>query len=277
MAAQYAGLGLLCGGAAALALAGWLARRNGIAWQHTAWIGALALASALVLLPVLRAQAAWLAWALPAGNLYVTAGFAVIPPLLYCLARRLNLALLADVWAPAVLLLLAGARVDCFLRGCCWGDVCCDPALLAPVLDAGAHWQVYTVPAVCGAGWPLAVTFPYGSPAHMQHVVLGMFTAPSTSSLPCHPVQLYEAAGTVIVALGLLMAWPRRRFPLQIWCGAVGWYSTLRFVMEFMRADHPAVWCGLTMVQVISLCMLAIALACSCVARRTAAVKYSHT
>jgi hypothetical protein len=159
MAEHYAGLGLLAGVLAAFGVAWRLARRRGIARRHIVWIGVLALVGEWLVLPLVRmyavrygTRAEWLAWALPPGNLYVAAGFAVLPPLLYCIARRLDMATLADVWAPAALLLLAGVRVDCFLRGCCWGDVCCEPAVVLPVLAAAGQWQVYTVPTLCGAG-----------------------------------------------------------------------------------------------------------------------------
>ncbi len=275
MAETYAGLGTLGGVVVAFIVAWWLARRSGIATRPTVWIAVLALAGEWLVLPLLRTygghfgvRAEWLAWALPTGNLYVAAGFAVLPPLLYCIGRRLDLATLADAWAPAALLLLACVRLDCFLRGCCWGDVCCDPAVVTPVLDQAGLWQVYTVPALCGAGWPLAVTFPHGSPAHTQHVLLGFFSGPSLRSLPCHPVQLYEAAGAAVLALVLVWWYPRRRFPLEVWCGAVGGYGVLRFLMEFLRADHEAAWHALTGVQVISMIVVACAALCYAAARQ---------
>jgi prolipoprotein diacylglyceryltransferase len=275
MAEHYAGLGLLGGVLAAFIVAWHLARRSDIATRHIVWIGVLALAGEWLVLPLVRTYAVrlglgaeWMAWALPTGNLYVAAGFAVLPPLVYCVLRHLPLARLADVWAPAALLLLAGVRVDCFLRGCCWGDVCCEPAVVLPVLAAAGQWQVYTVPTLCGAGWPLAVTFPHGSPAHTQHVLLGFFSGPSLRSLPCHPVQLYEAAGAAVLALLLVWRYPHRRFPLAIWCWAVGGYGVLRFFMEFLRADHEAAWHCLTGVQVISVIVVACVALCYAAARQ---------
>jgi phosphatidylglycerol:prolipoprotein diacylglycerol transferase len=284
MAEHYAGLGLLCGVLAAAVVAGWLARRSAIAVRHIVWIAVLGVAGERLLLPILRgwaarpgAQGDWLAWAVPSGNLYVGLGFAVVPPLLYCVWRRLPLTTLADVWAPAALLVVAGARVDCFLRGCCWGDVCYDASVVAPVLTARDAWQIYTIPRLCGAGWPLAVTFPYGSPAHAQHVLMGLFSAPSTAALPCHPTQLYEATGAVLIAAVLLWRFSRRTYALQIWCWAVGAYCLLRFGLEFLRADHEAVWHGLTGVQAISLLLLTIVVLCAALARRAQTHQKSRT
>ena len=184
------------------------------------------------------------------GNLLVVLIGACIPPVIYLVMVRSSLAAMADVAAPSLLVAIGFARISCFLKGCCWGDVCCDPRLVARVLDDATRWQVYTIPAICGANWPLACAFPKGSPAYAQHLLFGLLDGTLPGSLPCHPVQLYESALAFIAAAALVWAFPRRAFPLQMLSQACVAYAVIRFALEFVRADHPAFCAGLTSSQV---------------------------
>jgi phosphatidylglycerol:prolipoprotein diacylglycerol transferase len=138
------------------------------------------------------------------------------------------------------------------MRGCCWGDVCGNTALLRHQLAPAVLTRVQTVAWVCGSNWPLQVTFPRGTPAYTDQMLLGLMPQPALRSLPCHPVQLYEAALVAVLALVLLWHYPRRRFPWAIASIGLGGYALLRFFMEFLRADHTPVFGGLTLVQLIA-------------------------
>ena len=73
-------------------------------------------------------------------------------------------------------------------------------------------------------------------------------------NIPRHPVQLYESAGTLLLALGLSRMGPK---------GTGGWvlgmyllgYGVLRFLLEIMRVDPrgPVLLAGMSVSQVISL------------------------
>ncbi len=194
----------------------------------------------------------WTYWLRPRGDVSVAFVALVVTTVLYARVRRIPCATLADASTPGVLLLLLCARLGCFMRGCCWGDVCVDPALLAHQLDAATRARVHSLPWLCMTNWPLAVTFPRGTPAYVDQVCMGLMPQPMLRSLPCHPVQLYEAALVAVLAVLLLWYYPRRRFPWWVASVGLGGYAVIRFCLEFLRADHPAVLWGLTLVQVIS-------------------------
>ncbi|NLF39831.1 hypothetical protein GX586_10320 [bacterium] len=250
---------VLIGYAAAWLLARRHARIGGVAARHIDWLALCAIAgltcgSALYrwLVDMPPAKDTWTAWLAPVGNVYVALISACVPPAVYCLCRRLNLAVMADIAAPSLAIAIVFARMNCFLVGCCWGDICCDRDELAVVLDERTIGRVQTVPALSGAGWPLAVCFPRGSVVYTDQMMLGLFERPQDWSLPCHPVQLYEAACMGGLVIALMWCFPRRHTPLQIACVTSIVYGTVRFLLEFLRADHGATWHGLTMTQVIS-------------------------
>ncbi len=184
------------------------------------------------------------------GGLLASIGVAMV----YGLVARIPLGRLADAFAfalPAGIVLL---RVGCFFAGCCWGDVCTASGRLAVAVDDRA-WlqQVQTFPSLCRDDWPLAVRYPAGSPAFYQHLTAGLLPPGADRSLPVHPVQLYEAAG-VLVLWGLLGLVDRRlrRWGESFLLFGLG-YGAVRFVCEWFRADsRPWAW-GLTPAQCICL------------------------
>ena len=146
-------------------------------------------------------------------------------------ARRgkLNVYKAADLFAPALALGHAFGRLGCFLAGCCHG-----------------------APTAC----PVAVTF--SDPAsEVNPLYLGV---------PLSPVQLYEAAGNLVIFL-LLDAALRRSFAGKLPAGAVtalyaALYSALRFFVEFLRGDDRGVLrLGLSPAQLISVAVFAAAAA----------------
>jgi phosphatidylglycerol:prolipoprotein diacylglycerol transferase len=106
----------------------------------------------------------------------------------------------------------AVTRLGCFLDGCDFGRL---------------------------AEFPLAVSFPPGSPAHAAHAALGILPAGAGASLPVHPVQLYLVAKGLLCA-GIAAAWMRlpRAAPGEAF--AVFWmsFACARFGIEFFRGDE---------------------------------------
>jgi prolipoprotein diacylglyceryltransferase len=242
----------------------WLARRRsrgcGIPVWHIDWLAPLLLGGA--------ALGARLSGRLMqtlgdgGGNdrlLYGALLAALVVAALSAKIARLPFARLCDAFAfslPAGIILL---RAGCFLGGCCWGDICVVPEQLTVAADPAWTRQVQTFPKLCGADWPLRVTFPAGSPAYLQHRTAGLLAPMASRSLPVHPVQLYEAAA-VLVLLGLLVLIDGRlRRWGQLFLLSVLGYSAIRFVLDWFRADLGAwVW-GLTVSQWASL-----GAACAC-------------
>ncbi|MFA5087867.1 MAG: prolipoprotein diacylglyceryl transferase [Candidatus Omnitrophota bacterium] len=75
-----------------------------------------------------------------------------------------------------------------------------------------------------------------------------------------HPTQLYSAAGLFLIFLILkkFRAWSKK--PGQVFVLYLVLASSLRFIVEFFRADHEAVFFGLSVFQSVSLLVLLIGL-----------------
>ncbi|MBR2440289.1 MAG: prolipoprotein diacylglyceryl transferase [Lentisphaeria bacterium] len=164
------------------------------------------------------------------GGLVFYGGFilSTIVLITYCIIKKINLARLLDVFAPAVALGHAFGRLGCFMQGCCFGK------------PAGDSW--------CG------VTFPAGSaPAERFPMpATGEIIMQKMPSLPLYPTQLIEA-GVNFALFGLLFfiagkfKKPGRVAGLYVVC-----YAVLRFLMEFMRGDHTHSVVGLTPSQSVA-------------------------
>jgi len=178
---------------------------------------------------------------------------------IYARATKLDLSGLMDAFAPGLALGLACGRVGCFMAGCCWGDVCVDRHTLAKTSEPDAAWQIRTLPFISSARFPLAVSFPEGAGAYEQHRKLGLVDEQTTRSLPVHPVQLYEAALAFGLCVFLHRRFRNRRWLGEIVCLFIFGYGGIRFLTEFLRADNPPIYFGLTLSQMISLMLLGLA------------------
>jgi phosphatidylglycerol:prolipoprotein diacylglycerol transferase len=116
----------------------------------------------------------------------------------YARLVRIPLHATADLAAVSIPVGQALGRVGCFLGGCCFGSP---------------------------STGPLAVRPPVGSPDH------GLLAT-------VHPVQLYEAAGLVLLVVVLLALERRpRRRPYTLLLAYLVGYSALRIVVELFRGD----------------------------------------
>jgi phosphatidylglycerol:prolipoprotein diacylglycerol transferase len=206
------------------------------------------------------------------GGLVFYGGFiaGTLTVLIYAWKTRLPIAKILDVFAPSAALGLAFGRIGCFMAGCCFGDICGMPANHA-TLDPHVAYQVRTIPALSPEF--LGVRFPKKSDAFQQHQKLGLLEPSSTKSLPVHPVQLYEA-----LFAALLAVWLHRRkalFQGEIAIRMLVGYSVGRFALEFFRGDNQPNYLGMTISQVTSLLLLAIAIAFAVWRARAGAVPYT--
>ena len=200
----------------------------------------------------------WTAMTMGGGGMVFYGGliFGIACVFAYAVVTRLSLRELFDVFAPSAALGLAFGRVGCFMAGCCWGDLCVDRDAVH-IHGSQLQYQVNTVPAISGARFPLAVTFPREAGAYEQHSKLGLLPASATRSLPVHPVQLYEAALALALAIYLHRSSRGRKWSGEIGLKLIIGYAIIRFGIEFLRADNSPIYFGMTLSQVISLLLAA--------------------
>jgi phosphatidylglycerol:prolipoprotein diacylglycerol transferase len=142
----------------------------------------------------------------PGGSFFGVVGGAVAGGYLVCRFRGLPFAPVADALGAGASLGLLFMRLGCILNGCCHGH----PA----------------------AGWGIA----FRNPAcRVPRELLGV---------PLYPVQLYEAAGALLIFLWVhLVVLPRiRGGALKPGAGFflfAGLYGVLRFAGDFWRASDP--------------------------------------
>jgi phosphatidylglycerol:prolipoprotein diacylglycerol transferase len=154
-------------------------------------------------------------------------------PVLFLLARRAGISArrALDAAAPALALGQAFGRVGCFGAGCCWGTICAYP------------W---------GVTYPLGTTERTDGPPFM---------------LPLHPVQLYEAAFALGLAVALYRLHARRAFAGQVAIAYFVAYGCARFALELFRGDDRgdlfgvSAATGLSPSQLVSIALAAGALA----------------
>lgn len=75
-----------------------------------------------------------------------------------------------------------------------------------------------------------------------------------------HPTQIYSSILLFIIFAVLLKWQGARRFKGEIFMGYCILYSCKRFLIEFMRADNPRIFLGLTISQLVSAAVLIAAL-----------------
>lgn len=155
----------------------------------------------------------------------------------YLRRHRLCVAEGLDLLIPSVALGHAVGRIGCFLNGCCFG----------------------TVTRV-----PWGVCFPEGSTAHsFQLWEAGMIPPGQPWSLPVHPTQLYESLAELGLFVWLVLYLPRKRFQGEVFWLYIFLYGVVRFMIEYLRADNPAILslgrAALTLPQATGLAMAAVA------------------
>jgi phosphatidylglycerol---prolipoprotein diacylglyceryl transferase len=205
------------------------------------------------------------------GGLVFYGGFiaGVLTTICYGRVQKLPMAKFLDVCAPGVLVGLAFGRIGCFMAGCCFGDLCL-PAGHALALEPTKAYQVHTVPALSPA--QVGVQFPLKSDAYQQHMKLGLLEPGAAKSLPVHAVQLYEAA--IAFALAFWLHRRKALFPGEISIRMLAGYSVARFVLEFFRGDNAPIYWGMTISQVTSLLLLAVAIVAAVWRARAGAAPY---
>lgn len=129
--------------------------------------------------------------------------------LLFARRKGLRLGDVADVLAPSVSLAHVFGRMGCFLAGCCYGKP-----------------------------WAAGMPFPPDSVAYSELLARNAIVPGAHLTPELHPTQLYEASGELLIFLGLVLLWRRRRFPGTVALAYAFAYGMLRFLVEVFRDDQ---------------------------------------
>ncbi len=152
-----------------------------------------------------------------------------------CRRYRVSFPLAGDIMAPALALGHAFGRVGCFFAGCCYG---------APTESAlGIRF-----PRLVDESGAIVGSLPY-----LDHLDRGLVGLADSCSAAVYPVQLFEAAGNLVLFVALYLAWRRRAFDGQIMLFYFVAYAIMRFVLEFFRGDAArGLWGALSTSQWLS-------------------------
>jgi len=175
------------------------------------------------------------------GGLVFYGGFIGAALTAWWYMRRAGMAFLphADTLIPSVAFGHFLGRLGCFSAGCCWGEV--------------AHRHL-----------PWATRFPPVSLAYQTFANRddpSSFLAPDRlSTLPLHPVQLYESFGELAIFLVLvLVVRPRKAFHGQVLASWLLLYAVLRTLVELFRGDvERGIVLGLGVGQWTSIAIFAV-------------------
>jgi phosphatidylglycerol:prolipoprotein diacylglycerol transferase len=174
------------------------------------------------------------------GGLVFYGGFigAALTAWWYMRRARMPFLPYADTLIPSVAFGHFLGRLGCYAAGCCWGEV--------------AHGHL-----------PWAARFPPPSLAYQTFAGRAHpeeFLAPDRlTTMPLHPVQLYEAFGELALFLVLVvLVRPRKAFHGQVLAVWLLAYAVLRTVVEAFRGDvERGVWLGLGAGQWTSIAIFA--------------------
>lgn len=137
-----------------------------------------------------------------------------------------------DVFAPGIAVGHAIGRIGCFAAGCCWGTEC---------------------------NLPWAVTFTKPEANELVGVPLNR---------PLHPTQLYESFAEAIIFAYLYKRIQKPHAQGEIFGLYLILYSTVRFLVEFVRFHEQGTHLGLSLTQWISIVTLAAGICLVAMKRR---------
>lgn len=144
---------------------------------------------------------------------------------IYCYKHNINYAKFADMAIPSLPIGHFFGRLGCFFAGCCWGE-------------SAYHMEAGKVVADI----PWAASFPPKALAYTSLIrtsdgeVVQLMNELGTT-LPLHPVQLYESVGELFIFLILILVRSRKWFHGQVALTFFILYPILRSLLELVRGD----------------------------------------
>lgn len=189
------------------------------------------------------------------GGLSFYGGFAlaILATWVMLRVRKVSGLKLYDIMAIGLALGLAFGKIGCFLNGCCFGKP--TDSFIGVTYPAAA--------AIDGQGH----TRP--SPAFQWQVEHKMIPETATRTLAVHPVQLYEATGSLTIMVILLGFYPHRRRYGEVTCLMGTVYPLARFFFEFFRQRQEELVLGLSPEQVFSVIAFVVFAVVFIVSRKT--------
>jgi phosphatidylglycerol---prolipoprotein diacylglyceryl transferase len=165
------------------------------------------------------------------GGLSYFGGFsaAVVTGILVIRIKGMPILKTVDLFIPALALGQSIGRLGCFFNGCCYG-----------IVHDG----------------PWSLLFPRGSAVFGDHVARGWVDPSGMYSLPVLPTQLLSSFTNLALFTVLVFVDARKKRGGTTFFTYLVGYGLLRFGMEFLRDDSPAVLASLSLPQV--LCVLSI-------------------
>jgi phosphatidylglycerol:prolipoprotein diacylglycerol transferase len=161
--------------------------------------------------------------------------------ILYAWRAGMPLGLLGDVFAAPGALAIAIGRIGCVMAGCCYGKVC--------ATGLPSAWGMH---------------FPRGSVAFSELSRLGQVDAHAIGTPALVPVQVFEIVGCLLLMAGVTfvarLVRGGRGVSGEAFLGFGATYAVLRFGLEFLRADNPPAWGGLTFSQGVMVGVFLLAL-----------------
>ncbi len=167
-------------------------------------------------------------WRIDQGGLIFYGGIlgGALGAICFAYRRRESLPAFMDFLVVAIPLGHMFGRIGCFLNGCCYG---------IPV--SGHENNALSSAMVCGCGVAVA-----GDPT------------------PRYPVQLFEAAGNLLIFVVLYVFYRRQPRQGLVSAAYLALYPGLRFGLEFLRGDTRWTAGGLTAAQWLSLSLIVLAI-----------------
>lgn len=159
------------------------------------------------------------------GGLVFYGGFilALVTGIIFIKRRRLPVLKTVDLIIAYLPLGQAIGRIGCFLNGCCYGKE-----------TSGI----------------LAIRFP-GHSFAAEEFGVNHFV---------YPAQIYSSFVDLFIFVILMIRMRRKNYDGQIAVYYMFLYGSMRFLLEYVRADNPVVFYGLNVPQLISICLIVFAL-----------------
>lgn len=169
------------------------------------------------------------------GGIIFYGGFlgAAAAVILFARARRENLTELLDFVVTSLPAAHAVGRIGCFINGCCFGRL----------------WN-----------GPAAVTYPADTLPWYVQLDAGQIDRYAATSLPVHPVQLYEAVFNLVLYLVLVWVYRHRRANGMTLAAYLLLYPVGRFALEFLRGDDRGGALGLSTAQLVGIMLFCVGL-----------------
>ena len=180
------------------------------------------------------------------GGLTYYGGFLLATPctILYALKKKVPLRLGMDIVAPCLMIGLGFGRIGCFLNGCCHGAECDLPWAVSFPYGSNAFLDQYE-DKKHPLDVPPALTYPDRESGELR-VIPPAKLGPEQAKLaeryrsrPVHPAQLYSTFTALMLAALLVAYFALPHVPGRVFALMLMLEGGSRFVLESLRTEPP--------------------------------------